>query len=111
IAEEVVVARRIAVHGRVAVPRRAIEPGLEPLRSTGVDELPHEVAVPAAERARCHGVLRDGRGPETEAVMVLGREDHHAESGGPGGARPLPGIERRWHEDARVLLPISPLAV
>ena len=43
--------------------------------------------------------------------MVLGREDHHPESGRPGRARPLPGIERRGREDARVFLAVAPLAV
>jgi hypothetical protein len=43
--------------------------------------------------------------------MVLGREDHHAEASAPRGARPLPGIERRGREDARIFFSVAPLAV
>src|ERR1041385_5344819 len=50
-------------------------------------------------------------GPEAEAVVVLGGEDHRAESGGMGGAGPLSRVEPSGREDGGVLATVAPLPV
>jgi len=43
--------------------------------------------------------------------MMLGGKDHCPEPGGPGGARPLAGIERGGREDGGILGAVAPLAI
>ena len=108
---DVVVARRVAVRGMIAIPGRQIEPDAKVFGSAGIHELADDVALSPAKGTRCDGVRRRLRRPETEAVVMLGGEDHRPEAGVPRRARPLPGVERGGIEDRRRLRPIAPLAV
>ena len=56
-------------------------------------------------------MARGLRRPEAEAVVVLGREDHHAEAGLFERPDPLVGIERRRVEQRRILRTVAPLPV
>ena len=95
----------------VAVPRREVQSRAEPLGSTGVHELANDVALPAAERARGDRVSRRGSRPETEAVVMLRREDQRAEAGGLRRACPLSRVEPSRIEDGRVFLAVPPFTV
>ena len=50
-------------------------------------------------------------GPEAEAVVVLGREDHPRDAGRLGGAHPLAGIKFRRIELLRILRSVAPFPV
>ena len=111
IAIEVVVARRIPVHWRVAIPRRQVQPGPQPLGATGVGELLHHVAGAAAPRASRHGVLGHPAGPQAEAVVVLGGENERSGPSGFGGTGPLSGVEGAGGEDGGILASVAPLTI
>src|SRR5262249_11279686 len=106
-----VVPRRIAVGRVVPVPRREIQTRLESVRATRVGELAHDVPMTVSKRARGDGMRSRLRWPETEAIVMLRRENERSRSGRTRGARPLPRVEVGWREDRRVLTPVAPLAV
>src|SRR6185312_1478012 len=90
---EIVVGRAAAVALRVAVPRRQVEACAQAFSAAGVGELAHHIAMAVVPRAVFHRVLRGGGGPQAEAVVVLGGEDHAAEAGLLRRARPLPRVQ------------------
>src|SRR3954466_9531414 len=95
----------------VPVPRRQIEARAKPFGRAGVDELPHDVAIAAAERAGGNGVSSRSRRPEAEAIVMLRRENQGTKAGRFRRPSPLSRVETRRIEDGRVLPTISPLAV
>ena len=111
LAVEVVVAGRVPVHRRVAIPRRQIQTGAQPLAPARVGELAHHVPRTAAPRAPRHRVRREPAGPQAEPVVMLGGEDQRACAGGPAGPGPLACVQRRRVEHRRVLAPVAPLVV
>src|SRR4029078_5568035 len=84
LAVEVVVARRVAVDARVAIPRREIQARLQALGTAGVHELADPVAAAAPERRALDRVLRGLRRPQAEAVVMLRGENHRAEPAARG---------------------------
>src|SRR5262245_23835794 len=54
-------------------------------------------------------MLGRARGPQTEAIVMLGREDHAAEAGTLGRARPLARVELVRIEDPRAFAAVAPL--
>src|SRR6185437_1402581 len=95
----------------VPIPGREIQARLQALCARGVDELAHDVALTVAPGAGFHGMERDGAGPETESVMMLGGQDHPAEAARAGGPRPLTRIERAGVEQALGFVAHPPFTV
>ena len=91
---DVVVSRRVPVGGVIPVPRRQIQPGAEPFGPAGVDELADDIAAAAAPWTLRDRVRRRLCRPETEAVVMLGGEDHRPEPGGARVLRPGASVER-----------------
>lgn len=60
----------------MAVPRREVESQPDTGVAGGGGQVSDDVADPVAPLARTHGVVGVGGGPEAEAVVVLGGEDH-----------------------------------
>src|SRR6185437_14907860 len=110
-AVEIVIAGRVTVRMLVPVPRRKVQSSPEPLRRTRVHELAHDVARAASPRASGHAVFCCFCWPETEAVVMLGREDHCAEASAARAPRPLPRIEVRGREQGGILLSVTPFAI
>src|SRR5439155_15564015 len=108
---QIVVTRRIAVRRLVSVPRREIQTGFESFGVAGVNELAHDVALTVAPRTPRDRVVGRLRLPEAESVVVLCGENHRAEARRARGPRPLPRVERRRREDARVFAAVAPLAI
>ena len=109
--EEAVIGLRIAVAGGVPVPRREVDAEFHSVALAGVAHLADHVATALPPRRRGHRMARGLRRPEAEAVVVLGREDHHAEAGLFERPDPLVGIECRRIEQRRILRTVAPLPV
>ena len=105
--KRLIVGRR-AIARIVAVPGRDIHAEPEILRRTGIRKRTQHISLSVAPGTLRHGVRALGRRPETEAVVVLGREDHTPEPGGTGRLRPLAAVERRGLEDVFRLRPVTP---
>src|SRR5450759_3245400 len=78
---------------------------------TSLHEFPDDVALARSPRTRCDRVTGGALGPQTEAVVMLGRQDERSSAGVSRGASPLTGVQRRRHPDRRVLMPVAPLAI
>lgn len=95
----------------MAVPRREVKPQLETGFPGGGGQVSNDVAGPVLPRARADGVVGVGGGPEAEAVVVLGGEDHAREPGVPGDLDPLGGVKADRIEYGRVRVAGAPLGV
>ena len=95
----------------VAVPRRKIDAELESVPAAGIGQLPHQIPLAAAPRGVLHAVLGIGRRPETEPVVVLGREHHAFHSGGPERPHPLVAIQIRRVERRSRSIAVPPFHV
>ena len=81
---------------------------LEPFATKRIDVRPHHIDATWRVLDARH---RRGGGPETEAVVVLGREAAPGHPRRLGRARPLIGVERGGMEHRRGIVRIAPLAV
>ena len=84
---------------------------MHPFGTAGIDKLAHHVAFavfPGAVLDAMFGVLA---GPEAEAVVVLGREDHPRDAGRLGRTHPLASIEFCRIEQLGVLGSVAPFPV
>ena len=110
-AEVLVVAGRIAVALLVAVPGREIDPEAHPGFAAGRGDFAHDVALPVPPGAALDGVVGQGRRPEAEPVVVLGRDDERLHPGVLDHPDPLPGVEGGRVEELGILRPLAPFAV
>lgn len=101
----------VAVHRLVPVPRREVQPQPDTFGARGGGELADDVAGAALPRRGGHRVVRQGRGPEAEAVVVLGREHDAPEPSRRRRARPLARVERGGREHGRVGAAGAPLGI
>ena len=95
----------------VAVPRREVDAEGEPVPPARVGDLADDVALAAAPGAVLDGVLGELRGPQAEAVVVLGGEDEALQARRLRRADDLVGVEVGRVEDRRGLVPVAPLLV
>ena len=56
-------------------------------------------------------MLRVGRGPQAEAVVVLARQNYAGHSGAHEGAHPLIDVDAARIEERGILVALAPLAV
>ena len=96
----------------VAVPRREVDAEGEPVPPARVGDLADHVALAAAPGAVLDGVLGELRGPQAEAVVVLGGEDEALQARRLGRARR--SGRRRTSVGSKIrrgLVPVAPLLV
>ena len=93
----------------IAVPRRNVEPDLQPSLPAGVRHLAHQIALPVAERRSGNVVRRRLRRPETEPVVMFADDDDSREPAVSARLRNLIRAEIGRIEDPRVVVSESPL--
>ena len=95
----------------IAVPWGEVEAEEQAVLAARLAELADEVALPILPRAVLHRVLGGLRGPEAEAVVVLGGEDDALHAGALERAHPLLGVEALGGEGLSGSIAIAPLEV
>ena len=100
-----------AILGVVAVPGREVDAEAQPVTAAGVGELTHQVALSIAPRRALHAVVGIGRGPEAEAVVVLGRQHDPLHAGRLERADPLVAVQSRGVEGRGGRIAVAPLHV
>ena len=93
------------------VPGREIEPELQSRLAAGLGQLADDVALAAFVGAVLDRMLRVLAGPQTEAIVMLGREDDHFHPGVFARLDPLAHVELGRVEDRRVFRALAPLFV
>ena len=107
--EEHLVVGICAVGGRVAVPRGDVNPELHPTPLASDGKLAQHIAFAIAPRAFAHSVRAHGIGPQTEAVVMLGRKDNSLKASLLRHIHPLVAIESGGIEDILRLRTLTPL--
>ena len=109
--EVLVVGLAVAVARLGPIPRRQVQPELEPLGPARLRELGQHVPLAVPPGAAGHVVLGDVARPQAEPVVVLGGQDHGLHAGLLGHAHPLVTVELRGREGVRRLGAVPPLLV
>src|ERR1700733_1592972 len=95
----------------MAIPRRKVDPELQPIRSRGGRNLPNHVALATLPWARRHAIVRLPRRPQAESIMMF-RDHHHVlRARRLDGLHPLVRIELCRMEHLRTRTAIPPLLV
>ena len=106
-----VVLQGVTVTLLVAIPRREVDPEADAGVPGGGGEFADDVPLAAPPSAGTHGIIGVLRGPQAEAVVVLGRDDHAREAAFFGDSYPLSGAEVCGVEDGGVHVAGTPLRV
>ena len=109
--EVLVVGIAVAIARLGPIPRRQVQPELEPLGPARLREFGEHVPLAVSPGAAGHVVLGDVARPQTEPVVVLGGQDHGLHASLLGHAHPLVTVELRWREGVRRLGAVPPLLV
>ncbi len=109
--KHIVIARRIAVGGCVAVPWRKVETEFHAIFIARLTEGLDYVALSVHPCRRFHAVVGRSRWPEAEAVVVFGCKHHEFEAGILERLDPLVGVEISGIEHIGIFCTVAPLAV
>ena len=95
----------------VPVPWREIDGELQAFLTTGLSQFAHYIALAILPRRLLHRIFCIGRGPHTEAAMVLGSEDDASHASLLTHSRPLPTVEIRGIKQLRIFITETPFLI
>ena len=95
----------------VAVPRREVDAEAEAVAAAGIRQVAHHVALAVAPGRVLDAVFGIGRGPQAEAVVVLGRQHDSLHAGSLERADPLVAVQVGRGECRGGRIAVAPLHV
>ena len=101
----------LTVVAAIAIPGGEIEAEEQAVLAAGLAQLAYQVAFAVLPRAVFDGIVGGLRGPEAEAIVVLGGEDDPLHPSTLEGGDPLLGVESLGSEGLRGGITVAPLEV